>query len=48
MPIPTRVSSDKPKTAKERIFLEVRDWIITGHYSLEKRSLIRRSLSISL
>ena len=30
MPIPTRVSSDKPKTAKERIFLEVRDWIITG------------------
>lgn len=30
MPIPTRASTDKPKTAKERIYLEVREWIVTG------------------
>ena len=28
MPIPTKKTKEKPKTAKERVYSEVRDWII--------------------
>lgn len=30
MPIPVKLKEEKPKTAKERIYVEVREWIIDG------------------
>lgn len=30
MPIPIKRKKERPKTAKERVYLEVRDWIIDG------------------
>lgn len=30
MPIPSKKKTEQPKTAKERVFLEVREWIVDG------------------
>ena len=37
MPIPKKKKSDRPKTAKERVYSEVRDWIIDGTLQPEEK-----------
>ena len=43
MPIPVKTPLEKQKTAKERIYIQLREWIINGTLQPEEKYPIRRS-----